>query len=77
MISKKYESLNNEFTSIKKNYTNEPDVNAKKMALLVQQIKDYEVEFNNLSSNIDILKETNTKLQEKCVYKNKTIIFRH
>lgn len=66
-ISKEYETLNSKYTSINQNCVNEPDLYAKKVTMLAQQIKEYEVTLNNLIANINALKETNRQLQERCV----------
>lgn len=44
---------------------NEPGVNSKRVSLLVQQIKEYEITFDKLTANVEIMKETNRKLQER------------
>lgn len=42
-----------------------PDVYSKKVASLSQQIKEYEIAFDNLSASVEFLKETNMALQER------------
>jgi len=74
-MSKEYEILNKKYESINYTYTNESDVYSKKVALLTQQIKKHEVTFNNLTSEVEILKETNRKLQERYVVCVKYIQF--
>lgn len=66
-ISKEYETINLKYTSINQKCVNEPDLYAKKVTMLAQQIKEYEVIFNNLIANVETLKETNRQLQERCV----------
>lgn len=66
-ISKEYETINKKYTSINQKCMNEPDVYAKKVTMLVQQIKEYEVTFNNLIADVEVLKETNRQLQERCL----------
>jgi len=67
-ISKEYETINKKYTSsINQKCVNEPDVYAKKVTMLVQQIKEYEVTFNNLIADVGVLKETNRQLQERYV----------
>jgi len=68
-ITREYETINKKYTSISQKCVNEPDVYAKKVIMLAQQIKEYEVTFNNLIADVDVLKETNRKLQERCVQK--------
>ncbi|XP_022178218.1 myosin-1-like isoform X2 [Myzus persicae] len=63
-ISKEYETINKKYTSINQKLLNEPDVYAKKVVMLAQQIKEYEVTFNNLIADVEVLKETNRQLQE-------------
>jgi len=73
-ITKEYETINKKYTSISQKCLNEPDVYAKKVAMLAQQIKEYEVTFNNLIADVEILKETNRQLQERCVQNQYNII---
>jgi len=47
-------------------YTNESYAYSRKVALLTQQIKEHEVAFDNLMCEVEILKETIRKLQERC-----------
>ncbi|XP_060871625.1 putative leucine-rich repeat-containing protein DDB_G0290503 [Metopolophium dirhodum] len=63
-ISKEYEAINKKYTSINQKCVNEPEVYAKKVAMLAQQIKEYEVTFNNLIADVEVLKKTNRQLQE-------------
>ncbi|XP_029342112.1 putative leucine-rich repeat-containing protein DDB_G0290503 [Acyrthosiphon pisum] len=63
-ISKEYETINKKYTSINQKCLNEPDVYVKKVTMLAQQIKEYEVTFNNLIADVEVLKETNRQLQE-------------
>jgi len=64
-ISKEYETINKKYTSINQKCVNEPDVYAKKVTMLAQQIKEYEDTFNNLIVDVEVLKETNRQLQER------------
>lgn len=64
-MSREYEILNEKYASINQKCINEPDVNSKKVALLVQQINEYEITFDNLTANVEIMKETNRKIQER------------
>jgi len=66
-MSKEYEILNKKYESMDYTYTKESDVYSRKVALLTQQIKEHEVAFNNLTCEIENLKETNRKLQERYV----------
>jgi len=66
-ISKEYEIINKKYQSVKEKCEKESDVYSKKVTKLVQQIKEYEVTFNNLISDVEVLKETNRQLQEGCV----------
>jgi len=66
-ISKEYEAINKKYTSINQKCVNEPEVHAKKVTMLAQQIKEYEVTFNNLIADVEVLKATNRQLQEKYV----------
>ncbi|KAF0759020.1 protein BCAP-like isoform X1 [Aphis craccivora] len=63
-ISKEYEIINKKYQSVKEKCEKESDVYSKKVTKLVQQIKEYEVTFNNLISDVEVLKETNRQLQE-------------
>jgi len=73
-ISREYETINKKYISINQKFVNEPDVYAKKVAMLAQQIKEYEVTFNNLIADVGVLKETNRQLQERCVQKQRKSI---
>jgi len=66
-ISKEYEIINKKYKSIKEKCEKESDVYSKKVTKLTQQIKEYEVTFNNLIADVEVLKETNRQLQERCV----------
>lgn len=46
----------------------ELDIYSKKVASKVVEIEDYEVTLGNLISEIEILKGTNNKLQERYMY---------
>lgn len=64
-ISKEYESINKKYTLINQKCMNKPDIYSKKVATLVQQIKEYEDMFNSLIADVEILRETNRQLQER------------
>ncbi|XP_060842329.1 putative leucine-rich repeat-containing protein DDB_G0290503 isoform X4 [Rhopalosiphum padi] len=61
-ISKEYEIIDKKYKSISQKCKNEPD--SKKLTMFSQQIKEYENTFSNLIADIEILKETNRKLQK-------------
>ncbi|XP_026809526.1 tropomyosin-like [Rhopalosiphum maidis] len=63
-ISKEYEIIDKKYKSISQKCENEPDLYSKKLAMFSQQIKEYENTFSNLIADVEILKETNRKLQE-------------
>ncbi|XP_060842330.1 putative leucine-rich repeat-containing protein DDB_G0290503 isoform X5 [Rhopalosiphum padi] len=62
-ISKEYEIIDKKYKSISQKCKNEPD--SKKLTMFSQQIKEYENTFSNLIADIEILKETNRKLQKR------------
>lgn len=64
-ISKEYEIIDKKYKSISQKCENEPD--SKKLTMFSQQIKEYENTFSNLIADIEILKETNRKLQKRSV----------
>lgn len=64
-ISKEYEIINKKYKSVKEKCEKESDVYSKKVTKLAQQIKEYEVTFNNLMSDVELLQETNRQLQER------------
>lgn len=66
-ISKEYEIINKKYKSINEKCEKESNVYSKKVTKLAQQIKEYEVTFNNLIADVEVLKETNRQLQERCV----------
>lgn len=66
-ISKDYEIINKEYKSINEKCEKESNVYSKKVTMLAQQIKEYEVTFNDLITNVEVLKEANRQLQERCV----------
>jgi len=66
-ISKEYEIIDKKYKSISQKCENEPDVYSKKLTMFTQQIKEYENTFSNLIADIQILKETNRKLQKRSV----------
>jgi len=67
-ITREYETLNKKYTSLSQ-CVNESDVYAKKAEMLAQNNNEYEVKFNNLIADIEVLKEINRKFQERCVQK--------
>lgn len=64
---REYDILNKKYTSINEKRMNKPNVYSKKVASLIKQIEEYEVAFKSLTSNVEILKDTNQKLQDRFV----------
>lgn len=73
-MEKENNNINQKYTSINQKYIYELDVYSKKISSKVFEIEEYKVTLGNLISDIEILKATNKKLQERYVqmytYKN-------
>lgn len=60
-----HEILCKKYATINQTCIDEPNVYTKNLDLLGQQNKDCKSTINNLKTDVDILKETNRKLQER------------
>ncbi|XP_050420428.1 kinesin-like protein KIF15 [Adelges cooleyi] len=63
-MSKEYADLREDFQLLSQKCAEEPIVHSKKLASLVQQIGDYEIWSEQLTADVEILKEANRKIQE-------------
>lgn len=68
-MSRECEILNKKYALLNQKYTDEHDAFSKKVAFLVQQIKEYEVTLANLTADVKSLKETNIKLQKRYLHR--------
>lgn len=63
-VSREYGLLKEKYDSINEKFSEEPDEHSKKVTLLAKQAEKYEETIENLTADVESLKETNRKLQE-------------